>query len=67
MSYDHLVNKYVDITYSDGDGASGWVAKVENIGLVDHLIFDYGMGFPILDGCKVTEVTPPANDPEMMK
>ncbi|MGS2592260.1 hypothetical protein [Streptomyces hebeiensis] len=59
-----LVGKYVDITYEDGDGASGWVVEItsapDNEGRM--IQFDYGMGFFVDKNATIKEVEPPEGD-----
>lgn len=62
MNLEQYVGKYVDITYSDGDGASGWVKKIVEEKGVPHVVFDYGYGFPILVEENIKEVEPPPGD-----
>jgi hypothetical protein len=66
---DQLVGKYVDITYDNGDGGSGWVVKIDppyesktekTVGRMVH--FDYGMGFFVTDIANVRAVDPPPGD-----
>lgn len=68
MQLEKYVGKYVDITYPDGEGASGWVASIDETDSgVPLVILDYGFGFPILEESHIKETTPPSNDPGMFK
>lgn len=62
-----FINKYVDVTNSDGGGASGWVTEVVEEDGVPWVVFDYGYGYPVEDEESITEVDPPADDPGMFK
>lgn len=69
MQPEDYVGKYVDITYSDGEGGSGWVKCIEpediESGQPPLIVFDYGYAFPILNEASIKEVSPPPGDKGM--
>ena len=66
MDLNQYVGKYVDISYPNGDGASGWIKLVEEEeGIPYYLVTDYGMAFPVTDETTVKVVDTPVDDPGM--
>lgn len=65
MEPNDYVNKYVDVSYSNGNGGSGWVKSVQEEEGVTYIVFDYGYAFPITDEATIKEVEPPVGDQGM--